>query len=345
MSGKILKMVITTLVLIHVGLFVASFLLSRQSESRHPAIGQQLKIEHINDAKAHTGYMHIRGPETRTAAQEQKERPTIVLIHGASTSLLDFEPSLYPLLEGELDVYSVDRPGYGYSDRFNETLNPEAQDFDESWMNPKRQAQLIIDALEAAGVDNAIWAGHSLGAAIVLAAMLDFPEKVEAGVLIGGGSHPWTGPPVWHMALSIRPILGRLFTWHYVETLGRLMLPKALEVVFKPEQAPPDYQTDTGITLTLRPDTYRHNATDRTSLSRYLETQSTRYNDLTQPMLSIAATDDHVVPAWNHHDRLVKQVDHLETLLLQGAGHAMHHTRSEEVANAIISFARKTSSD
>lgn len=304
----------------NLGLVIITVLLSVQATLTHPMSGRHV------DVGMHK--MHVIGPERPDA----KDALTVVLVHGASTSALDFSTNLAPLLSKNWHVLSIDRPGHGYSDRG-----------DTSTANlPAQQARMILDALHSLEIKNPVLVGHSWAGSVVMAALLDAHEHVhvKAGVLIAGATHPWEGGSAWHIELSARPFVGDVFSWQYISPMGRLSLESAVQDVFAPESVPPDYIDNTGLTLSLRPSVYKNNALDRIGLSDYLSTQSLQYPNITQPLLSIAASEDHVVPAWNHHDRLIQQVAHLSHFMIEGAGHAPHHTRPAQVSELIDTFLR-----
>lgn len=303
------------LLLILLALFATTLVLARSSEQAHPAIGTRIVIDGLA--------VHVRDtgpPEDDPAAR------VLLLLHGASTSLLDYESSLLPALSTAYRVVSIDRPGHGYSER------------GATWPSPYDQADTAARVLEHLGIENAIWVGHSWAGSVVLAAALEQQERVEAGILLAGATHPWAGGSAWHAELAARPIVGHAFSWLLIEPAGRLMLDAAIASVFAPEQTPSDYVDTTGVALSLRPETYRANAADLTRLSAHLDMQSSRYATIDLPMLSITATDDEVVPAWNHDARLAKVVPDLKQLSLEGAGHAFHHTRTNAVAMSIREF-------
>lgn len=332
-----LPVILFGLLIVNAGLIAISAVLSLQSMQQHPMLGQQLLVEGVN--------LHVvdSGPQ-QSANPLDHRRPTLVLIHGASTSLLDFESSLRPHLEQVARVISIDRPGHGYSERGNAAqlskrygLTQQAEHND--WVNPRLQARLIASALEQLGINNAIWIGHSWAGSVVLAALLDESVPISAGVLIAGATHPWESGNAWHVNLAAHPFLGPIFTWQYIETVGRLALDAAVKAVFAPEPVPENYASNTGLALSLRPPTYQHNATDIRRLKGYLAHQHTQYDQIRQPLLSIIGSEDAIVPSRHHHARLSKQLGAwLQSAELTGAGHAPHHTRSETVSRLIINF-------
>ena len=134
---------------------------SKDIEQRIPAIGQFIEVDGL-----------------RLHYLDQGQGFPIVLLHGASTSLLDFTTNLVPALSKHYRVLAFDRPGHGYSERDN-----------SQWPNPEKQAELIGKALSQLDIEKSIWVGHSWSGSVVLAALLNQAEQVATGVLLAGASH------------------------------------------------------------------------------------------------------------------------------------------------------------
>lgn len=254
--------------------------------------------------------------------------PPLVLLHGASASLRDFNASVLPVLARSFKVIAFDRPGYGYSAR---PTSP--------WPNPAIQADLIRQALDALGVERPLLVGHSWSGSVVLAYLLNQPRHAAGGVLLAGAVNPWQGGVSWFVDLAGWPIVGRLFTATLAFPLGQLVLDPAIENVFAPEAPTTDYRTRTSAILALRPDAFYASTEDVRSLSAFLEQQSPRYEGIDAPLLLITGEQDTIVPAWNHAEKLAARLPHARHIELPGAGHALHHTRAEDVVRLIEDFA------
>lgn len=315
---RVLKFILAVVVAFNLALVVTTFVLTKQSETSHPMQGKRIASgDH---------FLHV----IESGKNESLDDPTLVLLHGASTSAMDFSTQLQPRLAKRWRVLAFDRPGHGYSDRGNAN---NAHD-------PAVQSNMILNSLHEMKVQKPVLIGHSWAGSVVMAALLaNHPHiNIEAGVLIAGATHPWEGDSAWHVELSAKPVIGDIFLWQYVAPIGRLSLEEAISGVFKPESVPENYVEDTALNLSLRPSAYKHNALDLTSLSEHLQVQSTQYAQVSQPLLSIASNEDHVVPAWNHHDRMMKQVSNAQSFVIEGAGHAPHHTQPDVVIEAIERF-------
>lgn len=322
----------------NLGMFGWSFWLSESAEARHPMHGERVAAY---DTQLHVVDSH----RTQTMDIEHRSDYTIVLLHGAGTSLLDFSSSLYPALSAEYRTISIDRPGHGYSERGDvdelraltglaSANNPQHHD----WMSPDLQARLIADALVSLNVQNAVLVGHSWAGSVLLAALLQAHEHIRAGVLIAGVSHAWNDSRAMHIKLATRPVIGPVFRWQYIAPIGSALLEKTVVSAFSPEPVPENYLESTGLALSIRPATYRHNAEDLIGLSAFLQMQQTRYHLITAPVMSIVGSEDHVVPMHRHHKKLAQQIPHLQTVVMEGAGHLPHHTRTDETVSAIRAF-------
>lgn len=259
------------------------------------------------------------------------EGPGIVLVHGASSNLREFSSSILPRLAKSHRVIAFDRPGYGFSER------PSQQ----AWLNPAQVAALLLDASAALGVKKPILVGHSWAGSVVMAAMVNMPDRISGGVLISGVAGHWTGPLNWTYTLAEqRPWLSKLFAWTLVQPLGKYYLQEGLAEVFAPDPVPDGQVERSGIALALRPETYLNNARDMNELSFYMQTLSPHYNEVKLPLLIIHGEADALVPFWNHGRRLLPVMPQAQVLLLPKTGHAPHHTKTAEVSDAIERFSR-----
>jgi pimeloyl-ACP methyl ester carboxylesterase len=154
------------------------------AEQRHPPAGAFAEIEGV-----------------RLHYTDAGSGPPIVLVHGASTSLLDFQASIAGRLSKKHRVIAVDRPGHGYSER------PPGV-----WPDPAQQARLIRLLAHALGVERPIIVGRSWSGSVVLAYLLDYPDEAAGGVLLAGGSHPWEGGVAWYNDVATVPVLGHSAT-------------------------------------------------------------------------------------------------------------------------------------
>lgn len=292
------------------GLMTYSYVGQKQLEDEYPATGAFVEVSGVK--------LHYR-----VLGQGQP----LVMLHGASGNLQDFASSLAPELLQEYQLILFDRPGHGYSER------PAGE-----WLDPRQQAALLHQALAVLGVERPVMIGHSWSGALVLAYLLAYPETTAGGILISGASHPWQGGVSWTNHLSGTPLLGPVFHRTLLYPLGSLAMDKAIESVFSPNPVPEGYRDRIAAPLILRPQQFRFNAQDVRYLSQFLAQQSPSYAQIELPVLLVTGDQDGVVPAWNHSDRLIKQLSKGQLHYISGAGHAPHHSHTQAVVGLIRDF-------
>ncbi|MGH8609587.1 MAG: alpha/beta fold hydrolase [Gammaproteobacteria bacterium] len=284
----------------------------KRTESAHPPLGDFLEVDGI-----------------RLHYLSRGEGPALVLVHGASSTLREFT-SILPSLSRSHRVIAFDRPGFGYSAR------PPGPS-----MDPAKQARLLHHALQKLGIVQPILVGHSWSGSVVLSYMLDHSNDLAGAVLIAGVTHPWEGGVHWLYHVAGTPVVGSLVAHTVLYPLGRAVLNQIATRVFSPSPIMPGHITRTGAVLALRPETFLNNAEDVKSLSDYLRTIRPRYRRIRLPLLLISGDSDSVVPAQHHALKLVNEAPNAELAVFANAGHAVHHTHGEAVAQAIRGFAGK----
>lgn len=106
--------------------------------------------------------------------------PYVVFIHGAPGSLSDYEAYFKDKkLYSKLNLLSIDRPGYGYSN------------FGNSETSIKRQSKTIHSAIEKICQNNqVIIVGHSYGGPIALRMAIDYPSAYKGLILLAPALDP-----------------------------------------------------------------------------------------------------------------------------------------------------------
>jgi pimeloyl-ACP methyl ester carboxylesterase len=259
----------------------------------------------------------------------------IVLIHGASGNLRDFEASILPTLAQDHRVLAFDRPGHGWSGRPNES---DAHD-------PARQAALIHEALQKLGVERPVVLGHSWGGAVATAYALQFAAEMSGLLVLAGATHPWKGPVSWYHRVLAKPIIGSIFLWMVVLPFGRLLASAGVQSTFTPDSAPDGYEDALGLSLLFRPGHFRNNSIDTSNLRTHLAHQSQRYDEISIPTIIVTGNRDQTVMAKLHSYALHEQISGSELIKLQGVGHMPHHVRPDIVVDALVRLAAGRGTD
>lgn len=298
------------------------FYSQREAEAislRFPPEGQ---IVSVDGGRIHLTILEPEGAAVATA----------VLLHGASGNEREMRAALCSeLLRLKYKVISIDRPGHGWSDRYDAQRDS----------SPAQQALLIRRALEAAGVSNAIIAGHSLAGAMTLQLALDHSEVAGAVVLIGAVSHPWPGGIALYYSISALAGVGPVFNHTLTLPLGLAMMNSALNGVFSPQKPPPDYREKSGVDLILRPQTFHYNALDVSALYNFVTAQQSRYASIRIPLAIVAGSEDTIVSTQIHARALARAVAGSSLDVIEGGGHTPHWTHRDRVIAAFESVRQR----
>jgi pimeloyl-ACP methyl ester carboxylesterase len=290
---------------------IANHLVAKRSERRHPPRGKFLNVDGV-----------------RLHYLERGEGPTIVLIHGNGVTASDYELSgLIGRLSQQHRVIAFDRPGFGYSAR------PRRR----SW-TAKDQAKLLLAALDAVGVDAAIIVAHSWGTLVALQTALERPERVHALVLMSGYYWPTPRLDVPLLSGPAVPGFGDLLRFTISPPLGWAMTPMVMKQMFSPSKVPLHFRTGFETSIMLRPWQIRAAAADTAMMPFEASQSAARHREVQAPVLVITGDGDKIVSFKHQSRRLARELPEGQILVVQGAGHMVHHTAPDEVGSAIEEF-------
>ncbi|WP_376873269.1 alpha/beta fold hydrolase [Albirhodobacter sp. R86504] len=255
--------------------------------------------------------------------------PDLVLIHGASGSLRDMTFRLTPLLTDHYRVFTVDRPGFGYSDAMED-------------VSLRAQAAQIRAAVEKAGARTPIVFGHSYGGAVALAWAAQAPASLRAMVLASAPSHLWEGPPPLLYQVT-GPWLGqKLITPLITAWAPDSVVEDAIAQAFAPQPVPEGYAAHFGPEMTLRRETMRVNARQRLDIKSEIATLLPTYADLTLPIELVHGDADETVYLDIHSRALANEVASARLAVLEGQGHMIQHTAADDLKAAIDRAAKRS---
>jgi pimeloyl-ACP methyl ester carboxylesterase len=234
--------------------------------------------------------------------------PDLVLIHGSSGNSRDFTHRLAGELAERYRVFTVDRPGLGWSDAHPEGSGLEAQ------------ARVIQAAVASLGAKSPIVLGQSTLAALVS---------------VSGAAYPWeTGLGLYYSLLS-HPF-GRAFLIPLLTAfVPRRVILREIDKVFAPQSAPEGFAGHFGPDLTLRRGQMRVNALQRRALLDEIRRLSPRWAGIEVPIELVHGDADRIVHHAIHSERLAAENPRAHLTLLPGIGHMPHHVARDEVIAAI----------
>ncbi|MFS0716752.1 alpha/beta fold hydrolase [Arthrobacter sp. 1P04PC] len=142
-----------------------------------------------------TGYVQVGG--TRLRYRKTGSGSPVLLLHGIGQSLEDWNEQ-HELLAGRHTVYSIDLPGFAYSERLPGTATLA------------RLADILPGFLDAVGVREPLPVmGNSLGGAVAMKLAADHPERVSALVLANSAGFGKEVTLVLRL-LALRPVAALL---------------------------------------------------------------------------------------------------------------------------------------
>ena len=250
-----------------------------------------------------------------------RDAPPVVLLHGFGAWTFTWRAQRAALLRAGYRVIATDQIGYGASDR------PAAPVY-----TTRAQAELILAALDALGVEAAHLVGHSFGARVALQIALIAPPRVRSLVAIAPEAFATERPPIGRLAAL--PLIGYALAYY---SLGPRLVRPGLKYVAKRH----DWLTDEAVAGYAAPMRVRGSAAAQVWQARSPKDGARpvppRLAEVAQPALVIWGADDPVFPADDAH-RLVQILPNARLVLLDGTGHLPHEERAGDVTKAILEF-------
>ncbi|TFH31635.1 MAG: alpha/beta hydrolase, partial [Anaerolineales bacterium] len=231
-------------------------------------------------AEAGIAYRYSKGGDSIPGS------PPLVYIHGAGGSSLHWPPQLRRL--PGLEIYALDLPGHGAS--AGTSANTIVQKVGQ-----------VLAWKSALGLGPCVFAGHSMGGAIVQTLALDHPAQVAGLILVGTGGRLRVHPDILSMTSSTDQYPGAvetILTWAFSKSADRQLVALAgkrmLQVPAQVVHA--DY---------LACDTFD---------------VLPRLGDIDCPTLVICGSEDQLTPP-KYSQFLVEQIADASLVLIPNAGH------------------------
>ncbi len=228
--------------------------------------------------------------------------PTIIFLHGSGLAGAFWHHQVSALADAMTTV-AIDLPGHGRSD---------APPLD----SVPAYAASVMAFIRARGFSKPIPCGLSLGGAIALQLLLDYPDALAAGILIGSGAR-----------LRVRPEIFDLIARDYagfVAATGPLAAsPHTVAGVLEPVQ-----KLMTACPPTTAAADYR--ACDRFDVMD-------RLAEVDLPVLVIGGADDGLTPV-KYADHLVRHISRAQQCIIPRAGHLAPVEQPAAVNDAIRCF-------
>ena len=243
----------------------------------------------------------------------------VLLIHGASSHIGTWRPTIVPMLSPKYLVAAYDRPGMGYT-----TDRPKGSDTLEL------QAKVAAGLIEQLGLKKPIVVvAHSWGGAVALRLALDRPDLVRGLVLIAPVAYQWDGGVDWYNYWSANPLSGWVFNNVLAQPFAGGSVKSGTAAAFAPTKVPEGWMDKAEVSLAARPDSLRANGEDLVAAKREVIAQQDRYPQLKIPVAIMVGDHDGVVRADIHGLKLAQVLPNARIEVVQGAGHLPHEAAPE----------------
>ncbi len=182
---RITGIILTVLILV---LLIGPFLIPV------PPLGNTVPVEQLADADSK--FVEVNGVNVHYKTWGQGE-PTFILLHGFGASIFSWREVTEPLSQYGT-VIAYDRPAFGLTERPMEWEG-------ESPYGPQAQVDIVIGLMDALKVEKAILVGNSAGGTVSMQVALQYPERVEALILVDAAVYAGGGAPSWSRPLLKTP--------------------------------------------------------------------------------------------------------------------------------------------
>jgi len=260
----------------------------------------------------------------RTHVESWGTGEPVLLIHGASSQIGVWEPTVIPLLTDRFHLVGYDRPGMGH------TTERQA-DADKLEV----QARVAAGVIEQSGLRKPIVIAHSWGGAVALRLALDRPDLVGGLVLIAPVAYEWPGGVSWHLHWSANPVVGGLFNNVLAPPFAGAAVKSGLVGAFGPSPVPEGYLEEAGVMRAAAPSALRANSLDMMSAKREVIAQQARYPEIMVPVAILAGDGDTVVSSTIHSLKLAQTMSNARIDVVQGSGHLPHEAAPERLSKLV----------
>lgn len=287
-------------------------------ERRYPPTGQFIEVDGCR--------LHYRD-----VWPEGEPRGTIVLLHGASSNLVESMLGLGSHLARRYRVIAFDRPGHGWSERKGGLSGAKSE----------RQAALIASALRKLDVRNAVIVGHSWSGTIVPCFALDHQDVTGAILVLAGITTPWPGGYIGWYRRFIASWAGWLVMRTVALPITLMLRPWMKRKTFAPQKPPPGIVRRGFIPLAFRPRAYEANMQDFAVMRDAVSRQSDRYREIRMPVVVVAGDRDEIVWTDLHSRAFAHAVPGAKLILMPGIGHMPQYADGTRVLAAIEELAER----
>jgi pimeloyl-ACP methyl ester carboxylesterase len=287
-----------------------------------PPLENTVPVEQLADPDSR--FVEVNGINVHYKTYGQGE-PVFILLHGFGASLFSWHEVTAPLSKFGT-VIAYDRPAFGLTERPMEWEG-------ENPYSPQAQVDLVIGLMDKLNIEKAILVGNSAGGTISMLTALQYPERIEALVLVDAAVYAGGGAPSWVRPILKTPQMNRLgpLVARQIQARGQEFIELAWH---DPSKITPEILE--GYQKPLRAENW-----DKALWFLTLASQESglaeRLPELTLPVLVITGDDDRVVPT-EQSLRLANELSNATLNVITQSGHLPHEEHPVEFMQAVTEF-------
>ena len=287
-----------------------------------PPLESTKSVEQLADADSQ--FIELSGFKVHYKTYGQGE-PTFILLHGFGASLFSWHEVTEPLSKFGT-VIAYDRPAFGLTER---PLNWEG----ENPYSPQAQVDLVIGLMNKLNIEKAILIGNSAGGTISMQVTLQYPERVQALILVDAAVYAGGGAPAW-----VRPLLSTPQFNHLGPLLSRQLQTQGTEFIKTAWHDPTKITLDIfdGYKKPLQAENWDKALWFLTVASKE-SGLAERLHEFSLPILVITGDDDRIVPT-EQSLRLADEIPGAKLKVIPQCGHVPHEECPNEFMQAVIEF-------
>ena len=307
----ILTVIVILVVLILGWLYWSAAEREKQIAAEYPPIGSFIDV---NGTKVH--YI------------QKGEGLPLVLIHGLSSNVMEWDTGLFDQLAEHFRVIAFDRPGLGYTEPLKDATIVD-------------QANLLADAAIQLGADKPLVLGHSFGGAVAMAWAVERQENMAGLLVLSGASHPLKSPDLGDVWILANPVIGSLLAWFQLAMSSTESLEEQQIDVFAPQAVPQNYAKDFGAWLVLRRFSAVENMRQLSKLNEQISKLTPRYEEIALPVEVVHGNADNIVAYADNAPPLPESIKGANLVTLDDMGHAPNYEVPDVVEEAVLRLAKR----
>jgi pimeloyl-ACP methyl ester carboxylesterase len=267
--------------------------------------------------------------------QAGEGKPAMILLHGFAASTFSWREVMQPLAElGTVVAY--DRPSSGLTERplpGHPRMAGGAEWTGQNPYSPLAQAGQAVELMDKLGIERAILVGNSAGGTVAMLTALEYPERVQALVLVDPAIYTGGGAPSW-----IRPLLRTPQLQRIGPLVSRGLMSSGDRLIrlawHDPSKVTPEVLA--GYRLPLQAEDWDRGLWQLTVASQDLNLEA-RLAEVTQPALVITGDDDRIVPT-AESIRLAGELPNASLVVLPQCGHTPQEECPAPWLDAVTAF-------